>query len=85
MCPYSQLETPYEDAKNFSFVETSPKEPFFWIFGEGTGYREKIFWFYNGGIACMEDWTDVDFDENHEVTASIRRKYVAFYKRSSKQ
>lgn len=85
MCPYSQLETPYEDAKNFSFVETSPKEPFFWIFGESTGYHEKIFWFYNGGIACMEDWTDVDFDENHEVTANIRRKYVVFYKRSSKQ
>ena len=29
----------------------------------------------------MEDWTDVVFDENHEVTATIRRKYVVFYKR----
>ncbi len=79
-CPYSQL-LPGSPDKAYPFVETSPKEPFFWMYGESVGFVERKAWFYNGGIALTEELHTCEFDNDHNVIADINRKYTVFYKK----
>lgn len=63
------------------FIETSASEPFYWTYGEGAGYSEEKFWFYKGGIAISYEYSGLDFDDNHNVTAKKYIKYVVFLKK----
>ena len=68
----------------FYFIETSAGEPFYWMFAEGVGFVELKYWFCYGGIACSEELSSYDFDDEHNVTKELKRKYVAFYKKIEK-
>ena len=63
------------------FVETSSLEPFYWTYGEGTGYCEEKFWFYKGGIAISYEYKGALFDENHNYAGEESLKYAVFLKK----
>jgi hypothetical protein len=68
------------------FVETDDERIFYWIFGEGAGYREDRLYFYKGGIVYTRDYNEPDFssrDEDGYPTRAINEKYVIFYRKET--
>ena len=80
-CPYKQLMPDSSEDKTLYFAETALTEPFFWMYGESAGFVERMAWFYNGGIALTEELHTFEFDDDHNITADVKRKYTVFYKR----
>ncbi|WP_461246685.1 hypothetical protein [Treponema sp. R6D11] len=67
-----------------NFIETDDERIFYWIFGEGAGYKEDRLYFYKGGIVYTRDYNEPDFssrDENDYPTRAINEKYVIFFKK----
>lgn len=77
------INSPNNVVKNWTldFIETSVFEPFFWTYGEGTGYSEEKFWFYKGGIAISFESKGYDFDDDYNIKAEKFIKYVIFLKK----
>lgn len=77
------INSPNNRVGNFTldFIETSASEPFYWTYGEGTGYSEEKFWFYKGGIAISYEYSGVDLDDDLNVIAKKFIKYVVFLKK----
>ena len=77
------INSPDNRVGNFTldFIETSASEPFYWTYGEGTGYSEEKFWFYKGGIAISYEYSGVDLDDDLNVIAKKFIKYVVFLKK----
>jgi hypothetical protein len=63
------------------FVETLPSEPFFWRYGEGTGFDEERYWFFKGGIAISYEYHGLAFDNDGNVIKNKNEKYVIFLKK----
>jgi len=74
------------DLEDKNFIETDDKRIFYWIYGEGAGFREDILYFYKGGIVYIRNHNKPDFsslDEDDYPTRSINEKYVLFFKKET--
>jgi len=60
------------------FIETIPSEPFYWTYGEGSGFCEARFYFYKGGIAFTYEESNPAMDDGEK---SQYIKYVVFFKK----
>ncbi|MEL3909121.1 MAG: SH3 domain-containing protein [Treponemataceae bacterium] len=86
-CSYNELMN-IDSSKNknndhiFNFVETSFEEPFFWMYGEGTGFIEKKLWFYKGGIAISFEQKLFNYDHDSNSSTELKEKYVVFLKKA---
>jgi len=65
--------------QQYDFVVTAANEPFYWLFGESSGYLEIILFFYKGGIAILHDKTLGFYMGDDEYKNNIL-KYVMFFK-----
>lgn len=66
---------------SFDFVETSMSEPFYWIYGDGFGFKEERFWFYKGGIAVSCEADIITYVGEPRTKKTYRYKYTIFYKK----
>jgi len=74
----------YLEDKNF--IETDDERIFYWIYGEGAGYREDRLYFYKGGIVYTRNYNTPDFssqDEDGYPTRAINEKYIIFYRKET--
>jgi hypothetical protein len=55
----------------------SPDRPFYWMFGDGAGYGETMYFFYKDGIAFYSDLLNFKIWEE----TSERLKYVVYYRK----